>query len=323
MSRETLDDDAITRVDNDGPPPETTTTQVVGATISVLHGSESGRLHFVDEHGVVMGRADEADLVFADATISRAHARLDLQNGHFYLRDLESMNGTFVDDDRLWGVKRLPSSCRVRLGRRTVFQFTAVDQLGADSFLQLRHALFIDPLTGTGNRSFLEQRLREELSFGWRHHEPVAVLLIDLDHFKNVNDQFGHVSGDRVLGDVGAILKETVRTEDSVYRYGGEEFCVLVRGESERGLRAMAERIRVAVERYSLRTDRGEARITVSIGIATLDRREEEFEQTISMGAETTNEIVALSEELIVEHADMALYRAKESGRNQVVMYGD
>jgi two-component system, cell cycle response regulator len=224
MSRETLDDDAITRVDRDTPLPETATSQIVGATISMLHGSESGRLHYVDESGVVMGRADEAELVFSDATISRAHARLDLQKGHFYLRDLESMNGTYVDDKRLWGVMRLPSSCRVRLGRRTVFQFTAVDQLGADSFLQLRHALFIDPLTGTGNRSFLEQRLREELSFGWRHREPVAVLLIDLDHFKNINDRFGHVSGDHVLRGVGAILRDTVRTEDSVYRFGGEEF---------------------------------------------------------------------------------------------------
>ena len=321
-SRETLDDDAITRVDTATPMPEKA-APFVGATISAISGAEAGRLFFLPAGGGIFGRDEEVDFTFADSTISREHIRIDLHEGQFYLRDLDSMNGTYVDDERVWNVKRLPTACRIRLGRRTLFQFTAVDQLGADAFEQLCRALFIDSLTGTGNRSYLEQRLREEIAFAWRHHEPVGLLLIDLDHFKNINDVFGHMVGDEVLRHVGRILRETVRTEDSVYRYGGEEFCVLVRGESDRGLMVMGERIRCAIEAFMLDLGAGEVRVTGSVGVASIVHKRDNLETTIGTQSMDDVDNPADSGEVLLTKADNALYQAKEQGRNRVVAYSE
>jgi len=320
--RETIDDDAITRVDNATPMPEKA-EPYVGATISVISGSEAGRLLYLPTEGGIFGRGDEADYTFSDPTISREHIRIDLHEGTFYLRDLDSMNGTYVDDERVWNVRRMPSACRVRMGRRTLFQFTAVDQLGADAFAQLCRALFIDSLTGTGNRSYLEQRLREEIAFAWRHREPVGLLLIDLDHFKDVNDEFGHMVGDEVLRQTGRILRETVRTEDSVYRYGGEEFCVLVRGETEDGLRVMAERIRLAIEGWSLSLKAGVVRVTGSVGVASVSYNRSNLESTLGTASSEEIDSPADTDEVLLAKADSALYQAKEEGRNRVVVFSD
>ncbi len=317
-SRNTLDDESVTRISSGGPLPSEP-ARIVGATISVLGGSESGRLHYIPESGGTFGRGEEVDFVFADATISREHVRVEMREGHFYLRDLDSMNGTFVDDQRVWDEVRLPTSCRIRLGRRTVFQFSAVDELGAEAFTKLCQAMYVDALTGTGNRSYLEQRLREEVSFAWRHREPVGLLMLDLDHFKVVNDRYGHVLGDQVLRDLGGIMRRTVRTEDSVYRYGGEEFCVLVRGESPEGLERMAERLRTAIGNYKLATEHGDVSVTVSVGVATVSRPDSEMETTLGAASSTDGE--AEQDELLVLMADRALYRAKEQGRDCVVFY--
>jgi two-component system, cell cycle response regulator len=317
-SHDTIDEEIDTRVDS-GTPLASKPTRIVGATISVLGGSESGRLHYIPEAGGIFGRGEEVDFVFADATISREHVRIEMREGHFYLRDLKSMNGTFVDDQRVWDEVRLPTSCRIRLGRRTVFQFSAVAELGAQAFTKLCQAMYVDALTGTGNRSYLEQRLREEVSFAWRHREPVGLLMLDLDHFKAVNDRYGHVIGDQVLRDMGAIMRHTVRTEDSVYRYGGEEFCVLVRGESPEGLERMAQRLRTAIGNYKLPTELGDVSVTVSVGVATVSRPDSEMETTL--GAAGSSDGEAEQDELLVLMADRALYRAKEQGRDCVVFY--
>ena len=321
-SRETLDDDAITRVDNATPVPEQA-APFIGATISAISGSEAGRLFYLPASGGIFGRGEEADFTFSDATISREHIRIDLHEGQFYLRDLDSMNGTYVDDERVWNVMRLPTACRIRLGRRTLFQFTAVDQLGADAFRQLCRALFIDSLTGTGNRSYLEQRMREEIAFAARHRETVGLLLIDLDHFKDVNDEFGHMVGDEILRHVGRILRETVRTEDSVYRYGGEEFCVLVRGESDQGLEVMGDRIRRAIEAFTLDLGAGEIRVTGSVGVASIANKRENLEATMGTISSEEVENSAETDEMLLTKADTALYQAKEQGRNRVVVFSE
>jgi len=286
---------------------------IIGATFSVLRGSEAGRFEFVDGGGGVFGRGDEADYPFADTTVSRAHAQVQLRRGYFFLEDLESANGTFLDGEQVEGEVRLPYSCRVQLGTRTLLQFTAVDQMGADAFGKLRRALFIDPLTGVGNRAFMDMRLSEETAFGFRHQQRIGVLLADLDHFKDVNDTHGHAAGDLLLSEVGKLLQYCVRTEDSVFRYGGEEFCVLVRGVDDDGLVVMAERIRSAVGQFALEFKGETIRITVSLGVASeipaqaLPRKTEP--------GETLDDSVA---QPLFVRADAALYRAKQGGRDRV-----
>ncbi len=314
-------DKEITRISVDSKDDEDSLPGViVGATLSVLRGSEVGQLRYVDAGGATIGRNETAKLCFSDPTVSREHGRLVLQDNTFLLYDLKSANGTFVDEARVDGETLLPSSCRIRFGSRTVLQFNAVDEMGAEAFERLRRALFMDPLTGTGNRSFLDMRMREEVSFGRRHEQPVGVLLGDLDHFKEINDRFGHVAGDRYLKRVGQILEDCVRTEDSVYRYGGEEFCVLVRGISRKGLVRMAERIRVAVEAFRMQVGDEEAGVTISVGVTSLVPADDPEGSTWAFEADEEPADVGTE---IIRRADTALYAAKANGRNTVEIYED
>jgi len=275
--------------------------RIVGATLTVLSGGEAGRYLFIGPEGGILGRDDSVDYPFADGAISRQHARLSLQGHSYMLTDMGSLNGTFVDGNRIQGTVVLPSNCRIQLATHLMLQFAAVDELGADAVEKLSNNMLTDPLTGTGNRYHLQQRLDQELNFARRHDTAVGVLLMDLDHFKSVNDNFGHLTGDKVLVEVGATLLEAVRAEDMVFRYGGEEFCVLVRGLDEQHMVALGERIRSLVEALTVRDGPLKVKITISVGVA------------VQVGAES-------EEASLLLRADQALYRAKEGGRNRVVL---
>ena len=274
---------------------------VVGAALTVLSGPDAGKFFLVGPEGRVLGRGEGADTSFADLTVSRLHARLELQDDVFVLEDLKSNNGTFVDTDRLLGAGPLPDLCRIRLGRSTVLQFLAVDQQQIEATKRIADSLVVDRVTGTGNRSHLDQRLVEELSFALRHGTPLGLVLIDLDNFKDVNDVHGHPAGDRMLRRVGTVLKDTVRLEDAVFRYGGDEFCVLVRGIGPEGMMRLAERVCEAVDRDAVLSDLDDCAVTASIGVASAVQRE----------GETVDSLL--------QRADEALYEAKQKGRNQVV----
>jgi len=273
---------------------------IVGATLTVLTGSEAGRFYTVDSSGLVLGRGDEVGIDFADETVSRRHASLALVGDGFHLTDLQSHNGTYLDGLAVRGTIGLPRRCRIQLGTRVMLEFNALDELGVEAISKLSKALLLDPLTGTGNRFHLEQRLAAETSYARRHHQALGLLLLDLDHFKRVNDDHGHLVGDRVLANVGHALTESCRTEDAVFRYGGEEFCVLVRGLSTQRLMQMAERIRTLVAGLTVDAEGEAVQVTTSIGVATLDLEDKP----------DAEEILLL--------ADRALYLAKTQGRDRV-----
>jgi diguanylate cyclase (GGDEF)-like protein len=166
-----------------------------------------------------------------------------------------------------------------------------------------------DPLIGIYNRRFLNRRLTEEFQKANRYHLPLSILLIDIDHFKRVNDTFGHQVGDRVLRYWGELILGIVRASDLVARYGGEEILVIAPNTFLSAGGALAERIRTTVESHELilssETDRRQAiRITVSIGVAELNSK-----------------ITSIENFLI--QADEALYRAKREGRNRVISAED
>ena len=165
----------------------------------------------------------------------------------------------------------------------------------------------IDPLTEVNNRRFFDQRLEEEIMRTMRGKAPLACLLIDVDHFKRINDSYGHQAGDSVLRQVAAVLRQHLRGQDVLARYGGEEFVALLSSATLERAEIIAERIRTALEQRELPLESGDKlRITASIGVSVLHPRQHhgEFKR---LGTE------------LVERADQALYRAKESGRNRVV----
>jgi diguanylate cyclase (GGDEF)-like protein len=158
----------------------------------------------------------------------------------------------------------------------------------------------IDPLTQLGNRQLFYERLREEASFAARHKSPLALVVIDIDHFKSLNDTLGHEAGDRALTHVAGVLSGALRREDGAFRYGGEEFAVLMRGVDAKAALACTTRLRAALSARPLSLPNGGSRdITFSAGVAVAD---------------ASNDFLA---DALFARADEALYRAKESGRNR------
>ncbi len=303
----TADDEDVPAVQSDGHP--------IGISLTVLQGKSMRPVFLLDDQGGTVGRGEDAEVCLTDTTVSRHHAVIEPGEEHYRLRDLNSRNGTFVDDARVHDAVDLPWSCRLRFGPSTVVQFAVVDAIEGRAIDRLHQQLFRDPLTGAGNRRYLHERLREEMSFSMRHESPVCVMLVDLDRFKAVNDRYGHIVGDEVLMSVSRVLRGSVRGEDSVYRFGGEEFCILLRGTDDRGLLEMGERIRAGVEAMVVRIGGREVRITASVGCASFVPVWPELDDGADPACAT---IRTADENALLAMADEALYRAKADGRNCV-----
>jgi two-component system cell cycle response regulator len=159
-----------------------------------------------------------------------------------------------------------------------------------------------DPLTGLFNRRYFERRLNEECAHARRHRRPFAIVILDLDHFKLVNDTYGHEDGDRVLRHVAEVAQAQLREDDVSCRYGGEEFVLLLRGTTGTAARVVANRLRasLAVRPITLGAKNEPRHITFSAGVAAADER------------------YLYDAEGIIARADAALYRAKKAGRNRV-----
>jgi diguanylate cyclase (GGDEF)-like protein len=173
------------------------------------------------------------------------------------------------------------------------------DQIQAHE--QLRFQATHDGLTGSWNRSEILEMLRRELERGARSNTTTGILMLDIDHFKAINDTYGHLTGDAVLREVTQRISQAVRSYDSVGRYGGEEFVIVLPGCNREQVDQGAERVRAAVDGGPVRVNESQIAVTVSIGAAV-----------------TTHG--AISEKEILAAADLALYRAKEIGRNRTVV---
>ena len=164
-----------------------------------------------------------------------------------------------------------------------------------------------DPLIGIYNRRYLDRRLEEECVRARRYTLPLAVLLIDIDHFKRINDTYGHQVGDLVLSDLGKLILQAIRESDIAARYGGEEMMIIAPNTTPSSAKVLAERLRQRVETYTLTLTKGsnppqEVRITVSIGVAGLSQE-------------------TLDSQKLIHNADEALYHAKQAGRNRSVIH--
>jgi len=167
---------------------------------------------------------------------------------------------------------------------------------------------FTDVLTGWNNRRFLQARMLEELARARRDARPLTGLMIDVDHFKQINDSRGHAAGDDVLRELTQRIETEIRATDVAARYGGEEFVVLLPGTDRARGTAIAERIREAVAATAFEMDNGEpCTVTVSIGLAT------------TSPGQATSDLKTMGDSLLA-HADVALYEAKTAGRNKVCM---
>ena len=274
------------------------------ACFIIMGGLDVGSEYFIDKRRIILGRDPDCDLVLRDDGISRKHAEvLRVSFDQLLVRDLESTNGTFVNGVQVREAE-IREGGKVLLGRRTVIKFVLQDQLEQNYQRKLYESSTRDGLTGVYNRKYFSQKIVGDLSFARRHRLPFSLLMIDIDHFKAVNDTFGHRTGDHVLSLVTEAMQQTIRTEDVLARFGGEEFVISAPGTDYPGAHALAERVRRKIEEQV---------------VTSVDGTQKSFSITVSIGTVTAPGMVLVSSDELIAVADKNLYRAKESGRNQVI----
>ena len=271
------------------------------AALIAMMGPTAGQAFVVTcDRATRVGRSRDADIKIDEEGVSRDHAALAWEAGQVWITDLGSRNGTTVDEQL---ISRCPLSegAEVRFGARTLYRFAFLDEHYEALLRQLYDSSVRDPLTGAYNRQYFDRRLRGEIAYAARHGTNVALCMIDLDHFKRVNDAFGHPAGDAVLRYVGAVAQSRLRNEDVFARYGGEEFGVILRGIEIDGAGRAAERLRGAIGGSAVTHDGRLIPVTISAGCATL--------RCCS----------GLRPEDLISAADRRLYLAKVAGRNRIV----
>lgn len=194
-----------------------------------------------------------------------------------------------------------------RRGKFTEHETIVLEKLLCCLLYPLRNALLYsdalalaqkDALTGIRNRAALDESLRAEVNLAGRHRTPLSIVVFDIDHFKSINDRFGHSQGDNAIKAVVECAQQCARSTDMLFRYGGEEFVMILRNTTLNGARLLADRIRRKVEKLECQGKRKPITMTVSAGVATLEGGE--------------------SAQKLFERADAALYAAKNAGRNRV-----
>lgn len=267
----------------------------------------------LERDNVTIGRALEADVRLNDTRASRLHARIITEKHPatgettFRIADLGSTNGTLLNGELIMEAP-LNDGDKIVIGDN-LFRFDMLDEIDREFQQQIHRLIAHDELTGLLTSKSFFSELRREAARAEAESRPFCVLMMDLDHFKEVNDTYGHLVGSNTLEETGHIIKQALRAGDVASRFGGEEFAAfLLDANYAQGLVA-AERVRVALAEHEFpasRKDSGDSqvthRITISIGIAAFPD-------------DATDPIE------LIELADSALYRAKRSGRNQICAY--
>ena len=267
----------------------------------VIHApvqNELGRRYVLDKDTTTVGRGRDNDIVLPSDCVSRRHARLEQRAGNLFVVDLASTNGSFVNDDaHSVRERQLERGDRLKVGD-TIFKYLS----GSDIELQYHeiiHRMTVtDGLTDLANRKKLDAVLEEEINRARRHGRDLALLMLDIDHFKSVNDTHGHLTGDSVLRGLAAILQRRLRPSDRLGRYGGEEFCAILPETSLHNAAKIAEDLRALVEAHAFVAEDKNIRVTMSVGASTL-----------------TDDMTMAD---LYRSADEMLYKAKRTGRNKV-----
>jgi diguanylate cyclase (GGDEF)-like protein len=266
-------------------------------------GPGLGRRYVIGLKPVVIGRSDGCDIAIHDNSISRRHAQVQLTPGGVSVTDLGSTNGTFLNGT-LVASAVLNDGDYLRVGN-CIYRFLAGGNVEAQYHEEIHRLTIIDGLTETHNKRYLLEFLDRELARAARYQRPLAMILLDIDHFKQINDRLGHLAGDYALRELAHCLKGRVRREELLARYGGEEFAIILPETSCAAAVRCAEGVRATAEGHPFEFDGERFTVTVSVGVVA-----------------TPGHAAWTSQELILR-ADRALYRAKGEGRNRVCVWAD
>ncbi len=276
------------------------------AVLTIQSGPEAGRVVALSQSKpTTLGRADECTVAIADTRLSRVHAKITYVGGTWMLTDEGSTNGTLVNGVRVEKYSRLDDGSRLLLGGSLSLRFTFVTEEEEEALARVYDAAMRDGLTGMFNRKALDERLVSEWAFAMRHVTPLSFVLLDIDGFKAINDQYGHLAGDEVIREISARLTRALRTEDVLGRYGGEEFVVVARDIALEQAGQLAERLRRTIASEPIAFDEHRIAVTASFGVSSITCCGDDKQVR-----------------RLIEVADSRLYAAKRAGRNRVVASG-
>ncbi len=248
---------------------------------------------------LTIGRDSGCSLRLSADSVSRQHAAIEWEGDDHFVTDLQSTNGTFLNERRLVHRELLKNGDRVRFGNQ-IFKYLKSDQIEGQFHEVVFKMMTTDGLTSVYNRRYFLEVMDREIIQSYRSSSPLCVILMDLDRFKSVNDTYGHLAGDAVLVEFARRAKSVLRSGELLARYGGEEFAmILTRASLEDGV-AAAERVRQITAATPVMFDSNPIPITVSLGVHCFD----------GLNIRQSDELIAA--------ADSLLYQAKRLGRNQV-----
>lgn len=249
---------------------------------------------------LLIGRDPAADITINNPFVSRNHACIQPNSvGGYDVVDLQSTNGVYVNENRSKSVK-LKDGDYLRIGNY-IFRYLEGGNVETQYHEEILRLTIIDGLTGTHNQRYLREYLDAELPRAAAAGKPLALAMMDIDHFKQINDSYGHLGGDYALRELTQAIRKIVRSDDLFARYGGEEFALVMPDTPQQAAIAIAEQFRELTEAHPFCYEGKSFPLTISIGVAL-----------------ATGERVLTSTELI-QHADERLYQAKLAGRNRVV----
>jgi diguanylate cyclase (GGDEF)-like protein len=267
------------------------------ACLIVIYGKELGKKYRFTRQQIIIGRSSKCEIQIDEESVSRSHCSIKRTGRVITIRDMGSTNGTYVNDSQTDEIK-LRDGDLIKVGQ-TIFKFLVgsnVEKAYHDEIYRLMH---IDGLTQIFNKRYFLERLESELSRTNRYSRELSLIMFDIDHFKRINDTFGHLAGDAVLKQLCHTIRSRIRREDMLCRYGGEEFAILAPETSKEDAMIVAEKTRKLVETTSFSFEGTMIPVTISLGVCSINQQDVDIESFIKM-------------------ADERLYQAKNSGRNRV-----
>jgi two-component system cell cycle response regulator len=261
-------------------------------------GPSMGTRYTIGDAPIVLGRASDCEIRINDHSVSRRHARIQPGADGFYAVDLQSTNGTYINDLPA-SMYKLKDGDYLRVGN-CIYRFLMGGNVETEYHEEIYRLTIIDGLTEIHNKRYLMEFLDRELARSSRHSRPLSLIMIDIDKFKSINDQFGHLGGDFTLRELAVRIKGNVRREELFARYGGEEFAAVLPETPLEGALIVADRILKVVNQTPFLFE------------------EKTFQVTISAGVVTTQGEADITPIELIRRSDVKLYQAKNEGRNRV-----
>ena len=261
-------------------------------------GPTMGTRYPIAEQPIVIGRAGDCEIRIHDHSVSRRHARIQPGADGYYAVDLQSTNGTYINDIPA-SMYKLKDGDYLRVGN-CIYRFLMGGNVETEYHEEIYRLTIIDGLTEIHNKRYLMEFLDRELARSSRHNRPLSLIMLDIDRFKTINDQFGHLGGDFALRELAIRIKGNIRKEELFARYGGEEFAAVLPETPLDGALIVADRMLKVVSQTPFLFE------------------DNTFQVTISAGVVTTQGETSITPIELIRRSDEKLYNAKNAGRNRV-----